>query len=366
MKSYPLESISLEQAEEKQFFLVKQIMFEFHGNESINLGDLGCVQPLNKPETTAKVEKVLARFFGAEACALVTGSGTGAIRCGMMAAFSPGSTILVHNAPIYPTSEVSIKGLGLKIVRADFNDSKEIHNAFLSHNIDEVLIQHTRQVPQDRYSLGEVIEQIKKEKQIPILVDDNYAVMKVSKIGVQFGADFSAFSAFKLLGPEGVGVLLGKKNYIDIVNQMNYSGGSKVQGWQAMEVLRGMVYAPVALAVQAEQAEKLVNLIKDGKNPHIKDAFIANSQSKVVLVEFSEDIAEKVLKFAERMGALPNPVGAESKYELAPMFYRVSGTYLKDDPSLIHRMIRINPNRAGAETIYSLLNDCIQKAKERI
>lgn len=54
---------------------------------------------------------------------------------------------------------------------------------------------------------------------------------------------------------------------------MNYSGGSKVQGWQAMEVLRGLTYAPVSLAVQAEQNEKLVKELNSDAIPEIKEAF---------------------------------------------------------------------------------------------
>ena len=59
----------------------------------------------------------------------------------------------------------------------------------------------------------------------------------------------------------------------------------------------------------------------------IADAFLANAQSKVLLVEFEEPIAKEVLKYAEELGALRNPVGAESKYEMCPLFYRVSGTF---------------------------------------
>jgi hypothetical protein len=36
------------------------------------------------------------------------------------------------------------------------------------------------------------------------VTDDNYAVMKVPRIGCQCGADLSCFSLFKLLGPGGV------------------------------------------------------------------------------------------------------------------------------------------------------------------
>ena len=188
--------------------------------------------------------------------------------------------------------------------------------------------------------------------------------MKVHKIGVELGADLSAFSCFKLLGPEGVGVVVGKASIVDAIEKMNYSGGSKVQGWQAMEVLRGFTYAPVALAIQAEVNEELVRRLNNHEVEGIKEAFLANAQSKVLLVEFEGDIAKAVLEEAEKLGGLPNPVGAESKYEAVPMFYRVSGTFRKADPTLEERMIRINPNRSGADTIIRILKESIRKAKD--
>ena len=88
---------------------------------------------------------------------------------------------------------------------------------------------------------------------------------------------------------------------------------------------------------------------------------MANAQSKVLLVEFEENVAEKIIEAAQTLGALPNPVGAESKYEIPPLFYKVSGTFLKTDPTLKERMIRINPNRSGAETIIRILEKAYEK-----
>lgn len=364
MKTYPLHSITLEEAKQKQFALVDEICREFEGAEFLNLGDLGVVQPGNKPIYAGKVERVLARFFHAEKAILVTGAGTGAIRWGLSAMMKTNSKVLVHKAPVYPTTLSSLNGLNAVLIEADFNDLDDIRKVMKENEIDAAVVQYTRQKPDDSYKLKEVIETIKAYKDIPILTDDNYAAMKVSKIGVELGADLSAFSAFKLLGPEGVGVLLGKAELIDEVEKNNYSGGSKVQGWQAMELLRMLVYAPVALAIQAEENEKVVRMLNDGSIPEIKDAFLANAQSKVLLVEFREDIAEQVLVEAQKLGAAPNPVGAESKYEVVPMFYRVSGTFLKNDPTLKKRMIRINPMRSGSDTILRILKESIKKVKE--
>lgn len=364
MLTYPLQSISIEEAKEKQFKLVDEICKVFTGSEFLNLGDLGVTGSINKPATTEKVEKVLASYFNVEKALLVTGAGTGAIRWGLQALLKPNSTLLVHKAPLYPTTRVSIEGLNINCIEVDFNDKDDLNRVLESEKFDAVIIQYTRQKIDDRYDMGEVIQQIKSKRNVPIITDDNYAVMKVSQIGVELGADISAFSSFKLLGPEGVGILLGKKEVIDYVDKMNYSGGGKIQGFQAMEVLRGLVYAPVSIAIQAEENEKLVRRIKEMKIDEVKSVFLANAQSKVLLVEFNEDIAQKVLLEAEKLGAAPNPVGAESKYEIVPLFYRVSQTFINSDPSLKNRMIRINPMRSGSDTIIRILVESIKRVKE--
>ena len=135
----------------------------------------------------------------------------------------------------------------------------------------------------------------------------------------------------------------------------------QVQGHEALDVLHGLVYAPVALAIQAQVNEECVKRLNAGEIPQVKQAFLANAQSKVLLVEFHENIAEKVLIEAEKLGAAPNPVGAESKYELVPMFYRISGTFRSADPALESRMIRINPMRSGADTILRIIKDAIER-----
>ena len=46
------------------------------------------------------------------------------------------------------------------------------------------------------------------------------------------------------------------------------------------------------------------------------------------------------------------------------MFYRVSGTFLKSDPRLGDYMIRINPMRAGADTVLRVLGESINRVLE--
>ena len=365
MNTYPLHSISLEEAMKLQFRVVECMTKEFEGHEILTRGDLGVVRGLNKPVTTMKAEKVIARIFDAEACVLVRGAGSAAIRFGLHTMLKCGQKILVHKAPVYNTTATSLDMLGLEPVEADFNDLGEIRRVLEENpDIQGALVQYTRQKMDDHYDMEEVVRAIKEAREIPILTDDNYAVMKVKKIGVQCGADLSCFSSFKLLGPEGIGVIVGKKKYIAQLISESYSGGMQTQGHEALDVLHGLVYAPVALAIQAQVNEECVSRLKAGEIPEVKDAFLANAQSKVLLVEFHENIAEAVLKEAQKLGVAPNPVGAESKYEMVPMFYRVSGTFRKADPTLEQRMIRINPMRAGADTILDIIKKSVERVRE--
>ncbi|GDX07173.1 aminotransferase class V-fold PLP-dependent enzyme [Buttiauxella sp. A111] len=359
MKTWPLQSLTMEQAQCKQFQLVDVICRHFPGSDFLNGGDLGLVPGLNQPQMTRRVEAVLANFFGAPAAAFVQGAGTGAIRSGLAAMLNAGESLLIHDAPLYPTTAVIAEQMGLRLIRADFNQLEEVKKVIELHQPKAALIQHTRQKLDDSYELNHVISCF-NQYGLPSLTDDNYAVMKVDNIGCECGSTLSTFSCFKLFGPPGIGVVVGEEKVVSAVRQSMYSGGSQVQGFQAMEALRGLVFAPVMHAVQSQVNNNLVEALNSGHIPQVKHAFIANAQSKVLLVEFHQPIAEKVLYSAQKLGALPYPVGAESKYEIPPLFYRVSGTFRQTDPTLEQRMIRINPNRSGMQTVLRILQESCQ------
>lgn len=365
IKTYPLESISLDFAKDKQFKMIDIITKHFQGHEILTRGDLGVVKGLNKPQTTEKVEKVIAEFFHGESAVLVRGSGTAAIKWALYSILDEKENrkVLVHKAPVYSTTDVTFKMMGVNKIEADFNNIQELREVLKNNSFDGALVQYTRQKINDSYNIEEVILEIKKYN-IPIVTDDNYAVMKVNKIGNELGANLSAFSTFKLLGPEGVGCVVGDKKLIDKIIKNNYSGGGQVQGHEALDVLKGLVYAPVALAIQGEVNEELFKIFNSGEIDFIKSAYLVNAQSKVIVVELKENIAEDLLVQAEKLGALPNPVGAESKYEFSPLFYRVSGTFRATDPTLEKRMIRINPNRAGVATIVRILKESYKMVEE--
>lgn len=364
MKTYPIQAMTLDEAKQMQFQLVDCIHQVMSGAEFLEMGDLGVTRAMGAPTKTRKVEEVLARFFGTEAAILVRGSGTGAIRNVMNVCNKALGKIVLHDAPIYPTTKVIVDSMGLQPVWVNFNDMEDPRWVDCQ-GVPFALVQHSRQGIEDSYDLETVIAKLKStDSLLQILVDDNYTAMKAPKIGAQLGADASAFSLFKLLGPEGVGCIVGTREVIEKVRKINYSGGSQVQGYEAMEALRSMVYVPVALAVQAEQGTEVLDRLNAGELEGVKSAFIANAQSRVLLVELEDPIAKQVLVEAERLGAAPYPVGAESKYEIAAMFYRVSGTFLAANPDFENTMIRINPMRAGADTVIRVLKEAIRAAKE--
>ena len=119
--------------------------------------------------------------------------GTAAIRYALFSVMKSQETLLVHTAPIYSTTKTTIEMLGIKTISADFNNLDEIKRVMREHpEIKAALVQYTRQAIEDCYDMEEVIKTIKEMKDIPVVTDDNYAVMKVSKIGTQCGADLSA------------------------------------------------------------------------------------------------------------------------------------------------------------------------------
>lgn len=361
-----LPSLSIEEAQEKQFKLVHMMSRHFEGRQFLSMGDLGVAPKYKRPEQTYLVERVLADFFGTEDCALVRGAGTGAIRNILSMLLSAGDQMFIHTAPVYTTTKETIRILGLKTVAADYNDLDSIRAAIKNHpDVKVFYVQHARQQPTDHYNLADVIKTVKEERpDLPIVVDDNYCAMKMKGIGVELGADYSTFSGFKLLGPEGIAVIAGKKEGIERVHQYNYSGGGQVQGYEAMEMLRMMTFAPVSLAIQGEQVEKLCQELNEGAVAGIRAAYITNAQSKNVIVELENPVAQEVIQLSDHHGAATHPVGAESKYEIIPMIYRVSGSFLEAQPELKEYGLRINPMKSGANTIIDILRKVIPLAKE--
>ncbi|STI93816.1 putative DNA-binding protein [Escherichia coli] len=64
--------------------------------------------------------------------------------------------------------------------------------------------------------------------------------------------------------------VVGDADVISRIRATLYSGGSQIQGAQALEVLRGLVLAPVMHAVQAGVSERLLALLNGGAVAEVK------------------------------------------------------------------------------------------------
>lgn len=267
MNSTVLSNMTLEEAKEKQFELVSLIADEFQGNQFFQTGDVGVTATSGRPLYTQKVERVFARFFQTEDCVLVRGSGTGAIRSLLSNLIKANDPIFIHQSPIYYTTKETFRLMNLQTIVCDYNSLKAVKQRLLENpNCNLFYVQHSRQSPKDHYDLSELIQWVRQIRpQITVVVDDNYTALKSPKIGVELGASYSCISGFKLLGPPGIGIVVGKKEGIQKIHQQNYSGGSQVQGFEAMDLLRSLVFAPVTIAIQNEQVERIAEKLQQNQ-----------------------------------------------------------------------------------------------------
>ncbi|XPE42960.1 hypothetical protein ACNKHV_21175 [Shigella flexneri] len=66
----------------------------------------------------------------------------------------PGQRLLVHDAPVFPTTRVIIEQMGLTLLSVHFNDLSALKQVVDEQRPDAALVQHTRQQPQDSYVLA--------------------------------------------------------------------------------------------------------------------------------------------------------------------------------------------------------------------
>lgn len=363
-----LPVLSLAEARHLQNRLVDAITGVFAGNEWLTRGDFGVGSDGQGSQYTQKAERVLARAFGCEDAVFVTGAGTGAIRAALFALLPPLSRVLVHDALLYPTTAVTFRAAGYQAVPVDFNSDDLLRQALQQERVQAIYVQHTRQQLSDRYALAPVIQSARALRPETLtIVDDNYAVANTPRCGVELGADVSAFSSFKLLGPEGVGIVLCTRAIAQRIRADMYSGGTRVQGFQAQEALIGLTHAFVANALTQETAEDIVTQLRARAAAEITEVCLANMQSPVILIRFREPIGALVAECAARYGAAPYPVGAMSRYELIPMFYRVSGSMTASlGAEEARHWIRVNPMRAGSETVLRLLDQALKEVQKRV
>lgn len=359
-RTYPLPVTTPEQALALQHRMVAATARHLPDGALFD-ADVGVVPGLGRPRTTARVEQVLADTFEAPAAALVQGAGTGAIRAVLSAGpWADDRRLLVHDAPDYVTTATTFADARADLVRVDANDPAAWAAAVRAPDAPRwVYLQHSRQQLTDRYDLAELIA-VAREAGRRVIVDDNYAAVRTPRIGSQVGAAASTFSLFKLHGPEGVAVVLGDQDLVDAVHRATYSGGGQVQGHQALDALRALVMVPQAWASQSQVTEQVRDRLAAGEVPGVVDAVLANAQDRCVIVLLDRPVAEQVPEAAARYGAAAYPVGANSRYEITPMVYRMSSSSLRARPELARWAVRVNPMRAGADLVLDILRSAIE------
>lgn len=144
----------------------------------------------------------------------------------------PGDEIIVsemeHHSNIVPWQLAATRKKA-KIIKFPFNNAGELEVEKLSGLITSgtklVAVTHVSNVLGTVNPVGEIIR-IAHAAGVPVLIDGAQAIQHV-KVDVQaLDTDFYVFSAHKMYGPNGVGVLYGKQKWLD--EMPPYQGGGEM------------------------------------------------------------------------------------------------------------------------------------------
>lgn len=145
---------------------------------------------------------------------------------------SPGSEIIVsemeHHSNIVPWQIVALNK-GAKVVKLPFSDSGELQTGLLPELINSktklIAVAHVSNVLGTINPVAQIIE-MAHQRDIPVFVDGAQAIQHIPVDVQALDADFYAFSAHKMYGPNGVGVLYGKKKWLE--QMPPYQGGGEM------------------------------------------------------------------------------------------------------------------------------------------
>lgn len=132
-----------------------------------------------------------------------------------------------HASNVLPWFELADK-LGLKINYIPLNENHEITldnvKKSITKNTKVISIAHVTNVVGDVRPIKEIIK-IAHENNILVVVDGAQSIPHI-KVDVQdLNIDFLAFSAHKMLGPTGVGILYGKEKLLNNIRPIAFGGG---------------------------------------------------------------------------------------------------------------------------------------------
>jgi len=143
-----------------------------------------------------------------------------------------GSEVVVsemeHHSNIVPW-QINALRKGAKIVKLPLTESGELQIGLLPELINSrtklIAVTHVSNVLGTMNPVAQIIETAHK-RNVPVFVDGAQAVQHFPVNMQELDADFYAFSAHKMYGPNGVGVLYGKKEWLE--QMPPYQGGGEM------------------------------------------------------------------------------------------------------------------------------------------
>src|SRR5690606_3216576 len=120
------------------------------------------------------------------------------------------------------------KEMGLKVVSFKVDEATgvdlEDFKSKLSSKVKIVSFAHVSNSLGYIFPVKELTSLAHKNNSI-VVIDGAQAVAHQAVDVIDLGCDFYAFSGHKLFGPTGIGVLYGKRKYLDIMNPIAGGGG---------------------------------------------------------------------------------------------------------------------------------------------
>lgn len=136
-------------------------------------------------------------------------------------------TKVEHASNILPWIALS-KRIGFKIRYIDLNEDNSISidsiNKMINNNTKVISIAHITNAIGDVRPVKEIGE-ICKNNNILLVLDATQSIGHMKIDVSELNISFLAFSAHKMLGPTGVGVLYGKKELLETLVPLEYGGG---------------------------------------------------------------------------------------------------------------------------------------------
>ena len=133
-----------------------------------------------------------------------------------------------HHSNIVPW-QIQAINKGAKIIKLPFSDSGILQSGALQNLISSktklVAVTHVSNVLGTINPVKQIIETA-HSKNIPVFIDGAQAVQHIPVDVQELDVDFYAFSAHKMYGPNGVGVLYGKRKWL--TEMPPYQGGGEM------------------------------------------------------------------------------------------------------------------------------------------